>query len=73
MDSSFQEGQVVICGSTQAGTITGKDGSNLWILLNNGDIWVGPYHQCRYPQDEADLAAAPLNVDRLESKRVIKE
>jgi hypothetical protein len=73
MDSSFHEGGVVICGSGQAGSIVEVDGSNVWILLNNGDIWVGPFHQCRYPQDEADLAACPLNVERLESKRIIKK
>ena len=73
MDSSFHEGLVLICGSGQAGSVVQIDGSNLWVLLNNGDIWVGPQHQCRTPQDEADLAACPLNVERLEVKRIINK
>lgn len=61
----FVEGDVAICATTQAGTVIEVDGTGVWILLANGDIWVGPFHQCRYPQDEADLAACPLNVERL--------
>lgn len=58
-------GDVLICGSGQSGTVIQICGE-LWILLLNGDIWIGPSNQCRFPQDEADLAACPLNVERLE-------
>jgi hypothetical protein len=65
-------GQVVIVDSGQAGTVCEDAGGQLWVLLANLDVWVGPPSMCRIPQDEADLAACPLNVERLESKRIIK-
>lgn len=69
----FAEGEVIIVGSGQAGTVVEVDGSNVWVLLNNGDIWVGPFHQCRYPQNEEDLASCPINVERLEPKIKFRE
>jgi hypothetical protein len=65
--NNFVEGSVVVAGSGQSGCViqTGKD---MWILLLNGDIWIGPPHTVRFPQDEADLAACPLDVDRLEKR-----
>jgi len=67
----FEEGSVVICGTSQAGTITDIFKRNVWVLLQNGDIWVGSVGQIRFPQDQADLDACPLNVERLETKRVL--
>ena len=64
----FIEGEVVICGTGQAGSIIEVDGTNVWVFLANADIWVGPFHQCRYPQDQADLDAAPFNVERFEER-----
>lgn len=64
----FVEGEVIVVGTTQAGSVVQVDGSNIWVLLNNGDIWIGPFHQCRYPQDEADLAACPIEVERFEER-----
>ena len=65
--NNFVEGSVVICGSAQSGTVI-QTGRDVWVLVLNGDIWVGPSHQCRFPQDQSDLDAAPLNVDRLEKR-----
>jgi len=61
----FEEGQVVIVSSSQAGTIIQID-SSIWVFLANSDIWVGTEHEVRFPQDQADLDACPLNVERLE-------
>lgn len=66
--NEFVEGSVVICGSTQAGTIVQIANREVWILLRNGDLWVGPIHQIRFPQDNADLEACPIDVERLEKK-----
>ena len=60
----FNEGDVVISGTGQAGSIVQISGSDCWVLLCNRDIWVGSPHQVRHPQDQADLDAAPLNVER---------
>jgi len=68
--SSFNDGDVVICGTGQSGTIIQLDGSESWVFLLNGDIWVGAIHQIRFPQDAEDLIACPLNVDRLEKPLV---
>lgn len=63
------EGDVVIVGTGQAGTITDDNGSlGLVVLLANGDMWYGSKTQCRLPQDEADLAAAPRDFDRFEGR-----
>jgi hypothetical protein len=67
---NLEEGMVVICSTSQAGTITQIIGNDSWVLLTNGDIWVGQLHDLRLPQNEEDLAACPLNVDRLEKKFV---
>lgn len=64
----FVEGSVVISGTGQSGSVIQISGKEIWILLQNHDIWVGDSHQVRFPQDAADLAACPLNVDRIEKK-----
>ena len=69
---SLQNGTVVICQTGQAGTVCDLSGKEAWVLLRNGDIWVGQTNRIRFPQDEADLDAAPIDVDRLESKRIIR-
>jgi hypothetical protein len=67
--SEFVEGNVVICGTQQAGSIIHTDGRNVWVLLRNGNIWVGFINQIRMPQDQADLDACPLDVERAEKPR----
>jgi hypothetical protein len=67
--NNFIEGDVVICTTTQAGTIIGMMGKNVWVLLRNGDIFTGLFHEIRYPQDQVDLDSCPLDVERLEKKR----
>ena len=41
-----------------------KNEFGVLILDEHGDIWIGTKNLIRYPQDAADLAACPLNVDR---------
>lgn len=66
----FAEGTVVIILTTQAGTIV-QEGKDLWVLLRNGDMWVGSERQVRLPQDQNDLDACPVDVERPEPKREI--
>ncbi len=70
---NFNDGDVIICSSGQAGTIAEIIGKDAWVLLANRDIWVGSLSQCRYPQDQADLDAAPLHVERTPAKMVRPE
>lgn len=66
--TDFVEGGVVIVSTGQAGTIVESIKRDVWVLLRNGDVWVGPTSHIRYPQDGEDLAACPINVERLEPK-----
>lgn len=68
----FKEGDVVICVTSQAGTLAQITGKDVWIILRNGDIWTGPVHDVRFPQDQADLDACPVDVEREEAKRVVR-
>ncbi len=61
-------GDVVIVGTGQAGTVD-ELADDIWVLLRNGDIWVGPYHKARHPQSQEDLDMCPIDVERLEAKR----
>lgn len=64
MNDSFNDGDVVICDSGQSGCLVGIDGQDVWVLLKNGDIWIGSTKRLRKPQDQADLDACPLDVER---------
>jgi len=64
----FEVGNVVVCATGQAGTVIELTKRNVWVLLQNNDIWVGSASHIRFPQDEADLAACPLNVERFEPR-----
>jgi hypothetical protein len=66
---SFKSGSVVICATSQAGTVVQITGKDVWVLLRNNDVWVGLDHDIRNPQDQADLDACPIDVERLEIKR----
>ena len=66
--NEFVEGSVIICGSGQAGSIV-QIAEDVWVLLRNGDIWVGPQHRLRFPQSQEDLDQAPIDVERAEQKR----
>lgn len=61
--SAFNEGDVVIVGTGQAGTIH-HIGNDVWVLLANTIVWYGSIGQIRHPQSPEDLAACPLDVDR---------
>jgi hypothetical protein len=68
--SEFIEGSVIIVSTGQSGTIIQKY-DDLWVLLLNNDIWVGPSNMCRFPQDEEDLKNCPLEVERFEAREKI--
>ena len=61
---------VVIVSTGQAGTIMQSSAGQLWVLLRNYDVWTGDSNRVRLPQDQADLDACPVDVERLESKRI---
>lgn len=63
----FSEGEVVIVGTGQAGTIWFIK-NDIVVLLTCGEIWYGMDSQLRYPQDQADLDACPLNADRFATR-----
>jgi len=62
------EGSVVIVSSGQAGTLVARSGESVTVLLRSGYLWQGPINQCRIPQDEQDLAACPIHVERVSPK-----
>lgn len=70
---NFNEGNVVICPTGQAGTVVEVLLGAAWVLLRNGDIWVGEIFRLRLPQSQEDLDFCPINVERLETKRVERE
>lgn len=61
---NFEEGDVVIVSTGQAGTFLGGTTENCWVLLANGDLWHGMINMMRHPQGQEDLDACPLDVDR---------
>ena len=67
------EGDIVICSTSQAGTLIQIDGKNAWVFLRNGDIWTGFLSQIYKPQSQEHLDACPINVPRIEAKRTIRE
>lgn len=65
-----EEGSVVLlCSTGQAGTIISVSNENAFVLLRNGDIWVGPTNQLRLPQSTEELEFAPIDVERPAPKR----
>ena len=64
----IKEGSVVVSGTGQAGTACDFKGSDIAVLLRNGDIWIGPVHQCHIPQSQEELDACPIDVDRFEGR-----
>jgi hypothetical protein len=69
----FIEGTVIVVATGQAGTVIANIKRDVWVLLRNNDIWVGPTNHTRKPQDEADLASCPVEIERLEPKMVRRE
>ena len=68
MSSYFQEGDVVICSTGQAGTVVQLASNQAWVLLANGDFWIGMPNSLRKPQDAEDLALCTLDVDRFAAR-----
>lgn len=65
--NEFVEGDVVIVGTGQAGTVVAL-GPQLSVLLANGDMWHGPANMTRLPQDQDDLDAAPREIDKFKNR-----
>lgn len=70
--NDINEGSVVIVNSGQIGTVVQLSG-DAWVLLSNGNIWIGNPNMTHIPQsqEEIDLAAA-LNLDRFEGRETAK-
>ena len=47
MDNKIDEGSVVICPTHQAGTVVEINKGGTWVLLRNGDVWVGELFRVR--------------------------
>ena len=60
----LNEGSVVICDSGQIGCIVQLDGQQAFVLLKNMGIWHGIVNRLREPQDQADIDACPLEIER---------
>jgi hypothetical protein len=74
MNDYLIEGSVVICDSGQAGTLTHLDRAEACVLLRNGELWHGIVNRLRKPQDDADLAACPIDVERVvKTKKIIRD
>ena len=69
MDNKIDEGSVVICPTHQAGTVVEINKGGTWVLLRNGDVWVGELFRVRLPQSQEDLDSCLIDVERLEPKR----
>ena len=66
-----EEGSVVIVATGQAGTVI-QTGKYLWVLLANGDVWVGSFKQALPPQSPEHLAACPMEVERFVEREKAK-
>jgi hypothetical protein len=70
----MEEGQIVISIRTgQSGTVVKNETDDLWVLLRNGDILVELSNMFRFPQGEEDLNSCPIDVERLESRSIVKK
>lgn len=67
MNNEIKEGDVVIVGTGQAGTLI-NTGSQFAVLLRNGDLWYGHPGLVRIPQSQEDLDAAPIEFDRFATR-----
>ena len=67
----FKEGSVVVVSTGQAGTISHLDGMEACVLLRNMELWHGMVNRLHFPQSQQHLDACPINVERVEEKRVI--
>lgn len=68
MGIELEEGHVVIVATGQAGTIVQLGGTDIWVLLNNHDVWVGSSKQVQFPQSREHLDACPIDVERFEER-----
>lgn len=59
----YNEGDVVIVGTQQAGTVISLY-KQYCVLLANGNLWYGFESQMHYPTNQEELDACPLEVDR---------
>ena len=74
MNDYIIEGSVVIVPTQQSGCVIHLNSKKeVSVLLLNGDMWHGITNQLRKPQDDTDLEACPLNVEREEKPRVFRQ
>lgn len=74
MNISLEEGSVIICPTGQSGCLVQLEGCEACVLLKNLEMWHGTSNRLRLPQDDADLAACPFNVERnVPIKRVTRD
>lgn len=66
--NEINEGSVVIVQSGQIGTIVQLSG-DAWVLLSNGNIWIGNANMMHVPQSQEEIdAALALDLDRFEGR-----
>ena len=74
MSDYIKEGSVVICDTAQSGCVTHLDGSEASVLLLNLEMWHGMTNRLRLPQNQEDLNACPLNVEKeIPLKRISRD
>jgi hypothetical protein len=64
----IKEGDVVIVSTGQAGTYCCEGKDQVCVLLANGCLWYGRFHEMRKPQSQEDLETAVLEVDRFKDR-----
>jgi hypothetical protein len=74
MSDYFKEGSVVIVDTGQSGCLTHLDGNEASVLLLNLEMWHGMTNRLRLPQNQEDLSACPLNVEKeIPLKRISRD
>jgi len=63
----YEEGEVVIVGTGQAGTVIGLYKQYI-VLLANGNLWYGFESQMHRPTSREELDLCPLETDRFATR-----
>ena len=65
----FNEGDIVITSTGQAGCVQWQIGQEVSVLLRNGNIWIGNAHSCRKPQSQEELDMCPIDIQEQPAKK----